>query len=99
MGVRGRMLQVRVCSLISLIPSVGLADHKLVITLIPEIAFVGKAPGSYMMLLGGGYYGQRLNKIYRGARFIPYYVSRDQVVDYPMQKRSQSRKFLRFCGP
>ncbi|KAI0084491.1 hypothetical protein BDY19DRAFT_997704 [Irpex rosettiformis] len=32
-----------------------------------EIAFVGKAPGSYMMLLGGGYYGQRLNKIYRDA--------------------------------
>jgi hypothetical protein len=31
-----------------------------------EIAFVGKAPGTYSMLLGGGYYGQRLNKIYRG---------------------------------
>lgn len=30
-----------------------------------EVAFVGKAPGSYMMLLGGGYHGQRLNKIYR----------------------------------
>ncbi|GAA5952048.1 hypothetical protein JCM21900_006233 [Sporobolomyces salmonicolor] len=32
-----------------------------------EIAFVGKAPGSYVMLLGGGYHGQRLNKIYREA--------------------------------
>lgn len=32
-----------------------------------EVAFVGKAPGSYVMLLGGGYYGQRLNKIYRGV--------------------------------
>jgi sulfite reductase (NADPH) hemoprotein beta-component len=31
-----------------------------------EVAFVGKALGSYLMLLGGGYYGQRLNKIYRG---------------------------------
>ncbi|TFK25586.1 sulfite reductase subunit beta [Coprinopsis marcescibilis] len=30
-----------------------------------EVAFVGKAPGAYAMLLGGGYYGQRLNKIYR----------------------------------
>ncbi|TKA55902.1 hypothetical protein B0A53_01599 [Rhodotorula sp. CCFEE 5036] len=30
-----------------------------------EIAFVGKAPGTYLMLLGGGYWGQRLNKIYR----------------------------------
>lgn len=33
---------------------------------VAEIAFVGKAPGTYSMLLGGGYYGQRLNKIYRG---------------------------------
>ncbi|KAG1907726.1 uncharacterized protein F5891DRAFT_996712 [Suillus fuscotomentosus] len=32
---------------------------------VAEVAFVGKAPGSYSMLLGGGYYGQRLNKIYR----------------------------------
>lgn len=32
-----------------------------------EIAFVGKAPGTYLMLLGGGFYGQRLNKIYRGS--------------------------------
>ncbi|KAH9044260.1 sulfite reductase subunit beta [Lactarius hengduanensis] len=32
---------------------------------VAEIGFVGKAPGAYMMLLGGGYYGQRLNKIYR----------------------------------
>ncbi|KAG8887561.1 hypothetical protein FRB98_009467 [Tulasnella sp. 332] len=32
---------------------------------VAEVAFVGKAPGSYLMLLGGGYYGQRLNKIYR----------------------------------
>ncbi|EJF64144.1 sulfite reductase subunit beta [Dichomitus squalens LYAD-421 SS1] len=30
-----------------------------------EVAFVGKAPGSYLMLLGGGYYGQRMNKVYR----------------------------------
>ncbi|KAK0202845.1 sulfite reductase subunit beta [Desarmillaria ectypa] len=30
-----------------------------------EVAFIGKAPGSYSMLLGGGFYGQRLNKIYR----------------------------------
>lgn len=38
-----------------------------------EVAFVGKAPGSYVMLLGGGYYGQRLNKIYRGA-FVSIYA-------------------------
>ena len=32
-----------------------------------EVAFIGKAPGSYMLLLGGGYHGQRMNKIYRGT--------------------------------
>jgi sulfite reductase (NADPH) hemoprotein beta-component len=33
---------------------------------VAEVAFIGKAPGQYLMLLGGGYFGQRLNKIYRG---------------------------------
>ncbi|GAA6011757.1 hypothetical protein JCM10207_004234 [Rhodosporidiobolus poonsookiae] len=48
-----------------------------------EIAFVGKAPGSYLMLLGGGYYGQRLNKIYREA------VSEEDIISIlkPMIKR------------
>ncbi|WFD41936.1 assimilatory sulfite reductase (NADPH) [Malassezia psittaci] len=32
---------------------------------IGEIAFVGKAPGTYVMLLGGARNGTRLNKIYR----------------------------------
>ncbi|KAI5475784.1 sulfite reductase (NADPH) hemoprotein beta-component [Pseudohyphozyma bogoriensis] len=32
-----------------------------------EVAFVGKAPGSYLMMLGGGYHGERLNKPYREA--------------------------------
>ena len=36
------------------------------LTIVIEIAFVGKALGNYSMLLGGGYHGQRLNKIYRG---------------------------------
>ncbi|KAM0756127.1 sulphite reductase hemo protein, beta subunit [Meredithblackwellia eburnea MCA 4105] len=34
---------------------------------VAEIAFVGKAPGSYLMMLGGGYHGQRLSKPYREA--------------------------------
>ena len=29
-----------------------------------EAAFVGKAPGAYFMLLGGGHYSQQLKKIY-----------------------------------
>lgn len=32
---------------------------------VAEIGFVGKAPGSYLMLLGGGFAGDRLNKIFR----------------------------------
>lgn len=30
-----------------------------------EIGFIGKAPGKYNLYLGGGYAGQRLNKLYR----------------------------------
>ncbi|PWN20760.1 hypothetical protein BCV69DRAFT_282982 [Microstroma glucosiphilum] len=32
---------------------------------VAEIGFVGKAPGQYLMLLGGGHKGERLNKVYR----------------------------------
>ncbi|KAK4705861.1 sulfite reductase (NADPH) hemoprotein beta-component, partial [Phenoliferia sp. Uapishka_3] len=39
-----------------------------------EVAFVGKAPGQYLMLLGGGYYGQRLNKPFRES------VNEDEIL-------------------
>lgn len=32
-----------------------------------EVAFVGKAYGTYNMYLGGGYHGNRLNKLYRSS--------------------------------
>lgn len=32
---------------------------------ISEIGFVGRAPGKYNVYLGGGFHGQRLNKLYR----------------------------------
>ena len=32
-----------------------------------EVAFVGKAYGAYNIYLGGGYYRQRLNKLYRSS--------------------------------
>ncbi|KAJ3350018.1 hypothetical protein HDU83_009959 [Entophlyctis luteolus] len=32
---------------------------------IAEIAFIGKAPGTYNMYLGGGFNGERLNKLYK----------------------------------
>ncbi len=34
---------------------------------IAEIAFVGRAPGKYNVYLGGGFFGQRLNKLYRAS--------------------------------
>ncbi|CCF58589.1 hypothetical protein KAFR_0E04390 [Kazachstania africana CBS 2517] len=40
-----------------------------------EIALVGKAPNTYNIMLGGGYYGQRLNKLYRAS------VKDDKIVD------------------
>ncbi|ODV92960.1 hypothetical protein CANCADRAFT_56491 [Tortispora caseinolytica NRRL Y-17796] len=48
-----------------------------------EVALVGKAPGTYNLLLGGGYYGERLNKIFR------YSVNEEQILDIlkPLFKR------------
>jgi sulfite reductase (NADPH) hemoprotein beta-component len=48
-----------------------------------EVAFVGKAYGAYNMYLGGGYHGQRLNKLYRSS------IKEDEILDImkPMLKR------------
>lgn len=48
-----------------------------------EVAFVGKAPGTYLMMLGGGYYGQRLNKPYKES------VTEPEILEImgPMIKR------------
>jgi sulfite reductase (NADPH) hemoprotein beta-component len=34
-------------------------------SVLAEIGFIGKAPGKYNLYLGGGFHGQRLNKLYR----------------------------------
>ena len=48
-----------------------------------EVAFVGKAYGAYNMYLGGGYHGQRLNKLYRSS------IQEEEILDVmkPMLKR------------
>jgi len=48
-----------------------------------EVAFVGKAFGAYNMYLGGGYHGQRLNKLYRAS------IKEDEILEImkPMLKR------------
>ncbi|WP_409340257.1 assimilatory sulfite reductase (NADPH) hemoprotein subunit [Paenibacillus sp. MBLB4367] len=54
----------------------GLRDEEIVIRMtgcpngcarpmLAEIAFIGKAPGKYNMYLGGGFSGNRLNKLYK----------------------------------
>ncbi|OLL22452.1 Sulfite reductase [NADPH] hemoprotein beta-component [Neolecta irregularis DAH-3] len=42
---------------------------------VAEIAFVGKAPDTYNMYLGGGYYGQRLNKLFKAS------ISEEQILE------------------
>ncbi|KAL9601050.1 MAG: hypothetical protein Q9219_002759 [cf. Caloplaca sp. 3 TL-2023] len=48
-----------------------------------EVAFVGKAYGAYNMYLGGGYHGQRLNKLYRSS------IAEEEILDImkPLLKR------------
>lgn len=55
---------------------------------VAEVAFVGKAPGSYLMLLGGGYYGQRLNKIYRESVSEPEILAilRPMIKRYALER-------------
>lgn len=43
-----------------LLPPERAKDHALT-------SSTGKAPGTYNLLLGGGYHGQRLNKLYRAS--------------------------------
>ena len=59
-----------------------------------EVAFVGKAYGAYNMYLGGGYHGQRLNKLYRSS------IQEGEILDImrPMlgrwaRERNEGEKF------
>ena len=56
-----------------------------------EVAFVGKAPGTYLMLLGGGYYGQRLNKIYRGSTDLFRTTLFSNIVSSLRRERDRAR--------
>lgn len=63
-----------------------------------EVAFVGKAFGAYNMYLGGGYHGQRLNKLYRSS------IKEEEILSIlkPLLKRyaaerEEDEKFGDFC--
>ena len=54
-----------------------------------EVAFVGKAYGAYNMYLGGGYHGQRLNKLYRSSIQEPEIL---EIMKAMLKRYSMERK-------
>ncbi|PWY72178.1 sulfite reductase beta subunit [Aspergillus sclerotioniger CBS 115572] len=81
-----RYLPVLISKLESTLEEVGLASDSIVMRMtgcpngcarpwLAEVAFVGKAYGAYNMYLGGGYHGQRLNKLYRSS------IKEDEILD------------------
>lgn len=71
-----RYLPSLITSIESILEQNGLRDDAITIRMtgcpngcarpsIAEIAFIGKAPGTYNMYLGGGFNGERLNVLYR----------------------------------
>lgn len=81
-----RYLPVLISKLESTLEENGLARDSIVMRMtgcpngcarpwLAEVAFVGKAYGAYNMYLGGGYHGQRLNKLYRSS------IMEDEILD------------------
>jgi len=65
---------------------------------IAEIGFVGRAPGTYNVYLGGGFVGDRLSKLYKDsakAEDIPKLL-RPILKDYA-KNRKRGEKFGSFC--
>ncbi|WP_404404349.1 assimilatory sulfite reductase (NADPH) hemoprotein subunit [Jeotgalibacillus malaysiensis] len=71
-----RYLPTLVDKLEDILDEAGLREEEIVIRMsgcpngcsrpaLAEIAFIGKAPGKYNMYLGGGFTGNRLNRLYR----------------------------------
>jgi sulfite reductase (NADPH) hemoprotein beta-component len=81
-----RYLPVLITKLESTLEKNGLSKESIVMRMtgcpngcarpwLAEVAFVGKAYGAYNMYLGGGYHGQRLNKLYRSS------IKEDEILD------------------
>src|SRR5699024_5849111 len=71
-----RYLPSLITKIESLLDEAGLNEEEITIRMtgcpngcarpaLAEIAFIGKAPGKYNMYLGGGFAGDRLNKLYK----------------------------------
>ncbi len=65
---------------------------------IAEIAFTGRAPGKYNLYLGGGFHGQRLNKMYRENIGEPAILEAlDEVFGQYARERQAGEPFGDFC--
>ncbi|KAF4125386.1 sulfite reductase (NADPH) hemoprotein beta-component [Geosmithia morbida] len=104
-----RYLPVLISKLEGCLEDVGLRQDSIVMRMtgcpngcarpwLAEVAFVGKAYGAYNMYLGGGYHGQRLNKLYRQS------IKEDEILAImkPLLKRyalerQDGERFGDFC--
>jgi sulfite reductase (NADPH) hemoprotein beta-component len=104
-----RYLPILITKLESTLEEAGLRQDSIVMRMtgcpngcarpwLAEVAFVGKAFGAYNMYLGGGYHGQRLNKLYRSS------IKEDEILEImqPLIKRyaverEAGERFGDFC--
>lgn len=104
-----RYLPVLISKLESCLEECGLRQDSIVMRMtgcpngcarpwLAEVAFVGKAYGAYNMYLGGGYHGQRLNKLYRSS------IKEEEILTIMKQllkryavERENDERFGDFC--
>ena len=104
-----RYLPQLVSLLEPVLADLGLAREELVLRMtgcpngcarpwLAEVALVGKAYGAYNLYLGGGFHGQRLNKLYRGS------IGEEEILEIltPLLKRwrderTEGEHFGDFC--
>lgn len=104
-----RYLPVLVSKLEGILEENGLSQDSIVMRMtgcpngcarpwLAEIAFVGKAYGAYNMYLGGGYHGQRLNKLYRSSikEEEILAIARPLFKKYALE-RQEGERFGDFC--
>ncbi|KAH7171488.1 hypothetical protein EDB81DRAFT_198999 [Dactylonectria macrodidyma] len=104
-----RYLPVLITKLESCIEENGLRQDSIVMRMtgcpngcarpwLAEVAFVGKAFGAYNMYLGGGYHGQRLNKLYRQSiKEDEILVTMKGLLKRYALEREEGERFGDFC--
>lgn len=93
----------------AIIDETGLREEEIVIRMtgcpngcarpaLAEVSFIGKAPGKYNMYLGGGFAGDRLNKLYReniGEEEILHELH--EILNRYAKEREEAEHFGDFC--